>query len=167
MEASPHFIHSTLRERIVEHVFVGEVLRRLWQLDVTDVEVLRSEFDAGGYDLVMSYRKVVRHIQLKTVMLDGKAANTKVSLKLMEKPSGCVIWIILTPELQLQSYLWFGGLPGERLPDIRKMKVAKHTKGNAKGIKAERPNLRIVPRSRFETIETLDALLCRLFGPLA
>jgi len=26
---------------------------------VTDVEVVRSEFDAGGYDLVMSYRKVV------------------------------------------------------------------------------------------------------------
>jgi hypothetical protein len=167
MEASPHYIHSTLRERIVEHVFVGDALRRLWQLGVTNVEVLRSEFDAGGYDLVMSYRKVVRHIQLKTVMADGKAANTKVSLKLMEKPSGCVIWIILTPKLHLQSYLWFGGRPGKPLPDIRDMKVAKHTKGNAKGIKAERPNLRTVPRSRFEQLDTLDALLRRLFGPLA
>src|SRR5207253_2281697 len=114
-----------------------------------------------------SYHKVVRHIQFKTVMVDGKAANTKVSLKLMEKPSGCVIWIILTPELHLQSYLWLGGPPGEPLPDIRDMKVARHTKGNAGGIKAERPNLRIVPRSRFERLDTLDALLCRLFGPLA
>ena len=25
-----HFVHSTLRERIVEHVFVGDVLRTLW-----------------------------------------------------------------------------------------------------------------------------------------
>jgi hypothetical protein len=167
MEPSPHYIHSTLRERIVEHVFVGDALRRLWQLGVMDVEVLRSEFDAGGYDLVMSYRKVVRHIQLKTVMVDGKAANTKVSLNLMEKPSGCVIWIILTPELYLQSYLWLGGPPGEPLPAyIRDMKVAKHTKGNARGIKAERPNLRIVPRSRFESLDTLDVLLQRLFGPL-
>ena len=57
-----HSIHSTLRERIVEHVFIGDALRRLWQLGVSDVEVLRSEFDTGGYDLVMSYRKVVRHI---------------------------------------------------------------------------------------------------------
>jgi hypothetical protein len=48
-----HFLHSTLRERIVEHVFVGDALRRLWQHGVTDVEVLRSEFDAGGYDLVI------------------------------------------------------------------------------------------------------------------
>jgi hypothetical protein len=35
MEANSHYIHSTLRERIVEHVFVGEALRRLWQLGVT------------------------------------------------------------------------------------------------------------------------------------
>lgn len=54
-DASQHSIHSTLRERIVEHVFVGDALRRLWQLGVTDVEVLRSEFDAGGYDLVMTH----------------------------------------------------------------------------------------------------------------
>src|SRR3984885_10705828 len=96
-EETSHYLHSTLRERIVEHVFVGDILRRLWQLGVTDVEVLRSEFDAGGYDLVMSYRKIVRHIQFKTVTVDGKADNIKVSLKLVEKPSGCVIWIVVTP----------------------------------------------------------------------
>src|SRR5690348_2044567 len=47
------YLHSTLRERIVEHVFVGEALRQLWKRGARDVEVLRSEFDAGGYDLVM------------------------------------------------------------------------------------------------------------------
>src|SRR6266849_860096 len=104
MKVGSHYIHSTLREGLVEHVFVGDALRRLWHHGVMDVEVLRSEFDAGGYDLVMSYRKVVRHIQFKTMMVNGKAANTQVSLKLMEKPSGCVIWIILTSELHLQSY---------------------------------------------------------------
>src|SRR5579862_3621039 len=52
--------NSTLRERIVEHVFVGDALRRLWRLGITDVEVLRSEFDARGYDLVLSFKKVVR-----------------------------------------------------------------------------------------------------------
>lgn len=163
MKASAHYVHATLRERIVEHVFVGDALRRLWQLGVTDVEILRSEFDAGGYDLVMSHRDVVRHIQFKTIMVGGKAAHTKVS---MEKPSGCVVWIMLSPELKLEAYLWFGGHPGKSLPDVRKMKVAKHTKGNAKGIKAERPNLRIVPRSQFEKLGTLDELLGRLFGPL-
>ena len=27
-----HFSHSTLRERIVEHLFVGDALRALWRL---------------------------------------------------------------------------------------------------------------------------------------
>ncbi len=102
-EPSANYVHSILRERIVEHVFVGEALRRLWQLGVTDVEVLRSEFDAGGYDLVMSYRKVVRHIQLKTVTEDGKADSIKISLKLGEEPRGCVIWIVVPPEVDLPS----------------------------------------------------------------
>jgi hypothetical protein len=46
------------------------------------------------------------------------------------------------------------------------MKVAKHTKGNAEGIKGERPNLRILPRSHFEPVDSLDSLLCKLFGKL-
>ena len=165
-EETSHYLHSTLRERIVEHVFVGDTLRRLWQLGVTDVEVLRSEFDAGGYDLVMSFRKIVRHIQFKTSMADGKAADIKASLKLMDKPSGCIIWILVTPELELESYLWFGSPPGQPLPDIHGMKVAKHTKANAEGIKAQRPEQRIVPRGRFERLGSLDEVLERLFGLL-
>jgi hypothetical protein len=59
-------MHSTLRERIVEHVFIGDVLRTLWRHGVTDVEILRPEFDAYGYDVVMSRGAIVRHLQLKT-----------------------------------------------------------------------------------------------------
>jgi hypothetical protein len=36
-----HYLHSKLREPIVEHVFVGDVLRELWSRDIFDVEVLR------------------------------------------------------------------------------------------------------------------------------
>jgi hypothetical protein len=167
-----HFHHSTLRERIVEHVFIGDALRRLWQLGVMDVEVLRSEFDAGGYDLVMSRGKLIRHIQFKSVLADGKAARTSISLKLMEKPSGCVIWIVVTPELDRQSYLWLGGLPGEPLQaalrdDIKDLPMAKHTKCNAGGTKAEKPNHRVVPRSRFVHLDGIDAVLQRLFGDLS
>lgn len=165
-EETSHSLHSTLRERIVEHVFVGDVLRRLWQHRVTDVEVLRSEFDAGGYDLVMGHGRIVRHIQFKTSMADSKVASVKANLKLMDKPSGCIIWILLTPALEFYSYRWLGGLPGDPLPDIRNMKVAKHTKANAKGKKAERPGQRIIPLSRFDSLGSLDEVLQRLFGPL-
>ncbi len=161
-----HFIHSTLRERIVEHVFVGEALKRLWQLGIFDVEVLRSEFDAGGYDLVMSRGSTIRHIQFKSVMEDGKAARTSVSLKLADKPSGCVIWLVVTPDLSLKQFLWFGGAPGALLPGLSGFAVTKHSKGNADGVKTERPNHRIIPRGSFAVLNSLDAVLEKLFGPL-
>jgi len=172
LDKNIHSLHSVLRERIVEHVFVGDVLRRLWQRGITDVEVMRSEFDAGGYDLVMARGKIVRHIQLKTMIHDGKAARTTIGIKLAEKPSGCIIWIIVDPELVLRSYLWFGGLPGEALPDITTLKVAKHSKGDATGSKNDRPNHRILPRGKFQKIldddpvKNLDSILEHLFGTL-
>jgi hypothetical protein len=165
-ELDLHSRNSTLRERIIEHVFIGDVLRRLWQLGITDVEVLRSEFDAGGYDLVLAWGAIIRHIQFKSVTVDGKAARTSVSLKLAEKPSGCVIWMVVTPALLIDSYLWFGAAPGLPLPDLDAFAVSKHTKGNADGVKLERPNHRTVPRRRFERLKTLDEVLTRLFGPL-
>jgi hypothetical protein len=163
--AASHYIQSTLRERIVEHVFVGEALRQLWKRGATDVEVLRSEFDAGGYDLVMSYRKTVRHIQFKSTTEGGKTTSVSISLKLSEKPSGCVIWIGVSPrDLEFKSYHWFGGSPGEPLPNISDLKVAKQVKADARGIKAEKRNHRVIPRGRFEQLPSMDAVLERLFG---
>ena len=165
-DTTPDYVHSTLRERIVEHLFIAGALQRLWQLGLRDVEVLRAEFDAGGYDLVMSVGSMVRYIQFKTTTDNGKAASTKIGLKLMNKPSGCVLWIIVNSGLEPQSYLWFGGLPGEALPDISSLKVARHSKANVAGVKAERPGHRVVPRSRFDKLGNLDDVLQRLFGPL-
>lgn len=165
-EKSMHSLHSTLRERIVEHVFVGEVLRWLWQRGLTDVEVLRSEFDAGGYDLVMSYKKIERHIQFKTTLVNRKTSNIKASRKLMDKPSGCIIWISVSHKLELVSYRWLGGPPGEPFPDIRLMNEAKHTKGNAKGEKAVRPEHRIIPRANFDPPCSFPEIMERLFGLL-
>jgi hypothetical protein len=97
------FTHSTLRERIVKHVFGGDILRTLWRLGVTDVEVLRPEFDAHGYDVVMSRGAIVRHVQLKT-QAKGKVS---VGRALAEKPSGCVVWIGIDKDtLQLGPFKW-------------------------------------------------------------
>jgi hypothetical protein len=46
--------HSTLRERII-----GDALRILWDKNITNVEVFRSEFDAHGYDLAMAQRDII------------------------------------------------------------------------------------------------------------
>jgi hypothetical protein len=162
-----HSEHSKLRELIVEHLFIGEALRKFWRCRITDIEVLRSEIDSFGYDLVMSRGEIIRHIQLKTVKADGKADEVKVSLKLMKKPSGCIVWIVVDPTtLKMESFLWFGNAPGEPLPDIADLKVAIHTKGDARGKKKERKDHRFLKRSRFEKVKTLDDVLTKLFGAL-
>ncbi len=158
-----HSTHSTLRERIVEHVFVGDVLRTLWRRGVTDVEILRPEFDAHGYDVVMSRGPVVRHVQLKT-QAEGKVS---VGRALAEKPRGCVIWIGLDKEtLELGPFMWFGGAPGLPLPDISAYPNPKRTTSNAQGIKPLRKNLHQLPPAAFTKLKTVDEVVVRLFGEL-
>lgn len=155
--------HSVLRERIVEHAFVTELLKSLWKRHEFDIEILRSEFDRGGYDLVFTKSNIIRHVQLKVMKKDGRRSHFDVSLELAKKPSGCVL-IILVNDVDAESYLWFGAEPNSPLPDLQKFKTAKHTKGNSEGKKAERPNLRRVNRNKFEELKTFDAVLERLFG---
>lgn len=162
--ADQHFLHSVLRDRTIEHLLIGRLLQRLWCNGNTNVEILRSEFDRGGYDLVADAGAIVRHIQLKCSKTQAAAAGQKISLNLSQKPSGCVLWIVVDEELNFDHFLWFGGLPGEPLPDILRMPVAKHVKANAQGIKSERANLRIVSKGKFARLETLDDVLDRLFG---
>lgn len=158
-----HFVHSTLRERIVEHVFVGDVLRTLWKRGVTDVEILRPEFDAHGYDVVMSRGPVVRHVQLKT----QAAGKVSVGRALAEKPSGCVVWIGLNKEtLELGPFMWFGGEPGLPLPDISEYPNPRRATHNAEGVRPTRKNHHELPPSAFEKLKTLDDVVVRLFGEL-
>jgi len=156
-----HFTHSALRERIVEHVFVGDVLRTLWRCGISDVEILRPEFDAHGYDVVMSRGPVVRHVQLKT----QAAGKISVSRALAEKPSGCVVWIRLNKNtLELGPFMWFGGAPGEPLPDISRYPNPKRATHNAKGVRPVRKSHHVLPPAAFIRLKTLDEVVVRLFG---
>jgi hypothetical protein len=157
--------HSVLRERIVEHIFVGDVLRLLWRRGVTDVEVLRSEFDSHGYDLVMARGRTVRHLQLKTGT-SRKPSAVSVSLALGTKPSGCVLWIHVNDNLELGPFFWFGEGPGQPLPSIETLKTPRRPTHNKSGVRPERPNHRLVPPTRFTRVDALDQVLDKLFGNL-
>jgi hypothetical protein len=158
-----HSENSTLRERIVEHLFIGDVLQYFWQRNELDVEVLRSEFDSGGYDLVISKASVTRHIQLKTSIEGGSRKDVSVSINLEDKLNGCVIWIVVDGSLNRVSYYWLGSPPSGTL-NISGYKVTKHSKGNSEGKKAERPNHRTIPKSAFEHLKTLNEVVEKLFG---
>ncbi len=160
-----HTAQSSFREKTLEHIFVGECLRCLWRIGVHNAEVLQADVDGAGYDIVFDVGGVLRHIQLKSSVQDSSTSVQKINRKLAEKPSGCVVWIRFGDEsLNLGPFLWFGGAPNRPLPDLGKFKTAKHTKANTKGEKLNRPNIVVIPAAKFERLDTIEAVVDKLFG---
>jgi len=160
-----HSEQSSYREKLLEHLFVGELLRHLWQQVVTDVEVLKPEVDNGGYDLVVECNNVIRHVQLKSSFREARTARQNLNLCLTEKLGGCIVWIVLRSKtLAIGPYRWFCGDPGEPFPEVSKLTVAKYTKGDASGTKNERPNIRVLPQGRSDELADIGSVAQRLFG---
>jgi hypothetical protein len=161
-----HSQRSSHREMLLEHLFTGEVMKHLWIRGNWRLEVLKPQVDDSGYDLVLEANGVVRHIQLKASFRGSKVARTRVNALLAAKPSGCIVFLWFDAKtLDLGPFKFFGGPPGEGLPDLAHMKIAKHTKGNAQGVKSERRNLREIPLRAFDPVNNIDALVAKLFGP--
>jgi hypothetical protein len=160
-----HFQNSSYRERLLEHLLIGELLKLSWQRGDCALEISKPEVDRSGYDLVAEANGYIRHVQLKTTLVGSSNKSQSVQLALGTKPSGCVVLIHFDHEtLDLGPFLYFGSEPGALLPSLALYKVAKHTKANAQGIKAERPKMRKVPITAFTKIEGIEALYAQLFG---
>jgi hypothetical protein len=165
MSFESHSTKSSLREKLLEHIFIGDLLRCLWRQGIGDIEVLRAEVDRGGYDLVLeANRSVLRHVQLKSSFRGATTDEVGISLNLAAKPSGCVLWIEFDrASLELGPFLWFGGAPGSPLPPLG-AKVGKHSKANSLGQKKARPGIRMVSRKRFTILSSIDEVAGALFG---
>jgi hypothetical protein len=160
---APWLASSTL-EKLLEHRFLADLTTHLWCRGTRDFDVLHPEVDTFGHDLVIECQGIIRHIQLKAMVRNGKRRDVGVSLALAGRPSACVIWMLYDPvTLRIGPFLWFGASPGEPLPSPG-VRIGRHTKGNAQGCKAERPGIRLLPRSKFERLDTIDLLAERLFG---
>jgi hypothetical protein len=165
LSATEHNLRSSYREMLLEHLFAGAVMRHLWLRGVGRVEMLKPQVDDSGYDLVLEAKGFVRHIQLKASHHGAATARVNINIALQEKPSGCVIWLHFDPNtLDFGPFLWFGGKPGEKLPDLDCFKIAKHSKANSEGIKAERPNIVYVPKGQFQQLRSIEELVTCLFG---
>lgn len=156
---------SSYREMVLEHLFVGELMRHAWLTDLKRIEILQPEVDDGGYDLVVEANNIFRHIQLKTTFLGSKVNQFSLHLGLAGKPSGCLIVLQFDPvTLNIGQYLWFGGKPGSKLPDLSGFKVGKHTKANAQGKKTARPMMRVIPKGKLTPVAGIDTIVDKLFG---
>jgi len=164
LDDSP-FLYSSLREKILEHLFIGELLRCLWGLGRRDIELLRAEVDFRGYDLALECNGCLRHIQLKSSQRGSAARSVTAQVALETKgKSACIIWIKFDPgTMELGPFFWFGGEPGRPIPPLGD-KLARHTRADHTGTKAVRPNLRVIKKNRFRELATIDQVAHELFG---
>jgi hypothetical protein len=162
IEASAHSSDSSLREQALGHMFLGQLLVFMWRNGGRDIEVLKSEVDRGGYDVVLESKGVIRHVQLKSSFRGSKVREVDVSTKLLRKPGGCILWLEFDREsLAIEQFYWFGGDAGTALPDIG-ARISRHSKGNSEGEKNERPIHRVVTRERFEALVNISPLVTAL-----
>lgn len=165
--SSKHTEHSSYREQLLEHLFVGELLKISWLKGNSQLEVAKPEVDNSGYDAILEANRIVRHVQLKASFVGSKTSRQKVHVKLSEKPSGCIVWVYFNEEtLELGPYYFFGSPPGLPLPSLKNKKIAKHTKGDSTGNKTERPNIRELSKGDFECYESAQDIYQALFGDI-
>lgn len=62
-------------EKLMEHVFLGELLQECWFHRKKVVEVLRAEVDAAGYDVILEVDGTIRHVQLKASRRGGSTRH--------------------------------------------------------------------------------------------
>ena len=167
---SENSTRSSLRESIIEHLFIGEVLKELWNKQATQVEVLKPQVDDAGYDIVIECKRnsksdtsIPCYIQLKSAFVGSKTAKVSLSEKLTSKPHWCVIWVFFDPKFTLKSFLCFGTATGQTSSDIATLKPTRHSKGDATGNKTIRPGHYDVPRGEFIELAKIQNVIDKLF----
>ena len=162
-EPQKHTHNSSLREQYIEYAFLGLLCQEMWRRGQA-MDILRSHTDRSGYDILLEVDGMERHVQLKSSFIGATTAKQDLHVRLVSKPSGCVIWVWFDEAtFELHHFLWIGSAPGQPLPPLGD-RIAKHSMANKEGEKAERPNIRRVPKGRFETIASIAALADHLFG---
>src|SRR5260221_14356215 len=110
MSQNVNSTRSSHREALLEHLFAGEVMKHLWRRGDWLLEVLKSQVDDGGYDLVLEANSIVRHVQLKSSFRGSTVNRVNINVLLAGKPSGCVVFVWFEQQtLDLGPFLFLGG----------------------------------------------------------
>ena len=156
---------SSMRENVFEHMLLGQLGAELMARGV-DYDELHTKVDRNGFDVVLEVGNIVRHTQVKVMIAGGVRSSVSIHSALAARRSGCVVWLTYDPAARgFCDIRWFGGTPGEPLPDLG-TKIARHSRANSQGLKAERSLHRVVPAGRFERLDDVAHLADRLFGRL-
>ena len=81
---------SKLREQIVEYRFLSDLFIYCAAQN-KELELLKSEHDSFGYDIILKIDSVIKYIQLKSKKEDGSTSIWDIRKSLLENGDGTVI----------------------------------------------------------------------------
>jgi hypothetical protein len=146
---------SVFREKMLLHIFLADIYSYFWFKRNDTLEILHSEIDNFGYDIVICANDKTRHVQLKSLVSAGANSIFKINERLATKQGGCVI---------IQEYKETGSKIDVlyhffEVDTLENYKTAKHTKANAEGIKKEREGIKEIPKRDFKTCQNIEELI--------
>lgn len=135
----------------MEYKFLGLLLPEYWRRNwPARVEVSRPDVDNTGYDLMLEAKRVLRYVQLKSSL--SRTGVVPVNRMLEGKPGGCVVCFLISQNLEIQRFRWFGNGPGEKMPSVSNLRPIS---GNRVGL----------PISKMEELDLIGDVMDRLFDP--
>ena len=153
--------NSLYVEKTLEHLLLANLSQVIWRRKSRKLlEIATAEIDNKGFDVVLTLGAVTRHVQLKSLKLDGRRDNIDINIGLGLKPSGCVLVCEYDPNtLVFEKFHFFGNAPGKRLSNIKAFPIAKNP-----GRKTPRRNVRKIPKTLFKPVSTIEGVADKLFG---
>lgn len=153
-------------ENVLIHALIAKVAQELWQRDPwLDFQVFKTDVDDSGFDLVLGCKGMMRFIQIKQTHLQGKAAKYSMRLDFTRMMGACAIVVVFDGNaLEIDHFLFYGGLPGESMPDISGNQPSLSPgRRSADGTRKIRANYRDVSRSVFQGPLGIAGLVNLLF----
>ncbi len=137
--------NSTYIENLMRHRFTYDVSRLLLLRQEPElVTVLKAEVDDAGVDLVLTFRKITRQIQMKT--LAKKTTNNPYSVAeaLGGLAGGCVLWVCYDREtLKPTGYHLMGARGDAPMQELDQFPQATKKKNGKKVSRAGYRNIKI------------------------
>lgn len=146
MSTTQDYSKSVIREKMLLHIFLSDIYKWAWRQNNIALEILHSEVDDSGYDVVVSINNQIRFLQLKGLKGEGTTKTFNLNERLADKPGAAIVIINYSDNGDsFNTTYQYCEINREKLTNLR---TAKHAKANSQGVKAEREGIKKLP-SRF------------------
>jgi hypothetical protein len=157
---------SSYVENVLRHALVAAIAGEQWMRNpLSCIQILNSEVDDSGFDIVLALGNRARYIQLKQTHSEKTPPHVSVRLSFATMLGSCVVLVAHNlHDLSIANFRFFGSAPDLPMPDISAgARSIVPGRRNAAGERKRREGYRNVALRRFSPTLSSSQLLDMLF----